>query len=301
MLVFFLKKIQKEKCKFLLAYFSGCAYTRLRYGGSSSVGRAPGCGPGGRGFKSHLSPHKEIPPLSSGVFLFLPPGCGLERGQRSRRWPWPGARARMSPAPFPCAGKDRHGQLLSFWEEGRSCPWPTAARCDRRPWGLPLQDGGPSLMEATALAASGRAALAKAGPFAYKTSHHGAWRSMVAHLLWEQGVAGSNPVAPTIKRSRGHTTMWCDLFLFCGPWRPCRRAFPQALGKARPIFPVGRSLRACLGRRGRGRAARPPTCKDRQGGCMGRQDRAPHPLSRTGSFAGAAVPTPDSPRRGERV
>ena len=79
-LVFFLKKIQKEKCKFLLAYFSGCAYTRLRYGGSSSVGRAPGCGPGGRGFKSHLSPHKEISPLSSGVFLFLPPGCGLEKG-----------------------------------------------------------------------------------------------------------------------------------------------------------------------------------------------------------------------------
>lgn len=83
MLVFFLKKIQKEKCKFLLAYFSGCAYTRLRYGGSSSVGRAPGCGPGGRGFKSHLSPHKEIPPLSSGVFLFLPPGYGLSVHQRS--------------------------------------------------------------------------------------------------------------------------------------------------------------------------------------------------------------------------
>ena len=74
------KKIQKEKCKFLLAYFSGCAYTRLRYGGSSSVGRAPGCGPGGRGFKSHLSPHKEIPPLSSGVFLFLPPGCRSGKG-----------------------------------------------------------------------------------------------------------------------------------------------------------------------------------------------------------------------------
>ena len=83
MLVFFLKKIKKEKCKFLLAYFSGCAYTRLRYGGSSSVGRAPGCGPGGRGFKSHLSPHKEIPPLSSGVFLFLPPGYGLPVHQRS--------------------------------------------------------------------------------------------------------------------------------------------------------------------------------------------------------------------------
>jgi hypothetical protein len=26
----------------------------------------------------------------------------------------------------------------------------------------------------------------------------GAWRSLVAHLPWAQGVAGSNPVAPTI-------------------------------------------------------------------------------------------------------
>ncbi len=26
----------------------------------------------------------------------------------------------------------------------------------------------------------------------------GEWRSLVAHLLWEQGVAGSNPVSPTI-------------------------------------------------------------------------------------------------------
>ena len=27
----------------------------------------------------------------------------------------------------------------------------------------------------------------------------GAWRSLVAHLLWEQGVGGSNPLAPTIQ------------------------------------------------------------------------------------------------------
>ena len=207
----------------------------------------------------------------------------------------------MSPCSFPVR---REGQAwpAPFWgEEGRPCPQPAPARCGRRPRGLPLQDGDPSLMEATALAASGRAALAKAGPFAYKTSHHGAWRSMVAHLLWEQGVAGSNPVAPTIKRSRGHTTMWCDLFLFLRPMAAMPQGVPAGAWESTSNLSRRSIPAACLGRRGRGRAARSPICKDRQGGGMGRQDRAPHPLSRTGSLAGAAVPTPDSPRREERV
>ena len=26
----------------------------------------------------------------------------------------------------------------------------------------------------------------------------GEWRRLVAHLVWDQGVAGSNPVSPTI-------------------------------------------------------------------------------------------------------
>ena len=33
--------------------------------------------------------------------------------------------------------------------------------------------------------------------------YDGEWRSLVAHLLWEQRVAGSNPVSPTIFRRTG--------------------------------------------------------------------------------------------------
>ena len=94
------------------------------------------------------------------------------------------------------------------------------------------------------------AALAKAGPFAYKTSHHGAWRSMVAHLLWEQGVAGSNPVAPTIhKNRRSAVTSW-PLFVFSAA-KICLREQEQtcsASGQAGPC----RVCPAAAAGRGRG-------------------------------------------------
>ena len=80
------------------------------------------------------------------------------------------------------------------------CPRSSSAWRVREPRGPDPQEAAFPSGQATPLA-SRRAALAKAGPFAYKTSHHGAWRSMVAHLLWEQGVAGSNPVAPTIHKN----------------------------------------------------------------------------------------------------
>src|SRR5215471_12712591 len=37
----------------------------------------------------------------------------------------------------------------------------------------------------------------------YTRQDSGVWRSPVAHLLWEQGVGGSNPLTPTIPRLAG--------------------------------------------------------------------------------------------------
>jgi hypothetical protein len=41
-----------------------------------------------------------------------------------------------------------------------------------------------------------KSARAAEGPKPYLSCRHGAWRSLVARLLWEQEVAGSNPAAP---------------------------------------------------------------------------------------------------------
>ena len=105
------------------------------------------------------------------------------------------------------------------------CPRSSSAWRVREVRGPVPQEAAFPSGQATPLA-SRRAALAKAGPFAYKTSHHGAWRSMVAHLLWEQGVAGSNPVAPTIhKNKRSAVTGW-PLFVFSAA-KICLRAQEQ--------------------------------------------------------------------------
>ena len=48
----------------------------------------------------------------------------------------------------------------------------------------------------------------------------GAWRSLEAHLLWEQGVGGSNPLAPTSNiRHSGKVS----LVPFFGPALPAFR------------------------------------------------------------------------------
>ena len=65
-----------------------------------------------------------------------------------------------------------------------------------RPRNLPRSPCGVFSFRFPAARASPGAQLAKPAAFAY-SYRNGAWRSLVAHLLWEQGVAGSNPVAPT--------------------------------------------------------------------------------------------------------
>ena len=46
----------------------------------------------------------------------------------------------------------------------------------------------------------------------------GEWRSPVAHAVWDRGVAGSNPVSPTIRKRLSRagvfsyvSEMWCEL------------------------------------------------------------------------------------------
>jgi hypothetical protein len=64
------------------------------------------------------------------------------------------------------------------------------------------------------------------------------WRSPVAHLLWEQGAAGSNPATPTIpKESRPALEAYGDISRtvwvadsFQGVPRPNARAYPADRG-----------------------------------------------------------------------
>lgn len=61
---------------------------RSGYGGCSSVGRAPGCGPGGRGFKPRHSPHASYGPGLCGSAFFCarcfawPTLCVTNRARR---------------------------------------------------------------------------------------------------------------------------------------------------------------------------------------------------------------------------
>jgi hypothetical protein len=60
------------------------------------------------------------------------------------------------------------------------------------------------------------------------TAPAGAWRSLVAHLLWEQGVAGSNPAAPTIHKMRT-----CEHVMTARIYKPARTAMQSGQAKTK--------------------------------------------------------------------
>jgi hypothetical protein len=48
--------------------------------------------------------------------------------------------------------------------------------------------------------------------FELQSWHGGVWRSLVAHLVWDQGVQGSNPCTPT-KKHQGTAAFICRFSL----------------------------------------------------------------------------------------
>lgn len=61
-------------------------------------------------------------------------------------------------------------------------------------YGIFYADGGSSSRH-SGFAMTGRLRIWPCFP---NRSAVGEWRRLVAHLVWDQGVAGSNPVSPTI-------------------------------------------------------------------------------------------------------
>ena len=71
-------------------------------------------------------------------------------------------------------------------------------------------------------------ALTHLGSLPTFTTDDGAWLSPVEHLLWEQGVAGSNPAAPTNKIKGLRHYRRSPLLRECAP-------FVRHLGEIRAI------------------------------------------------------------------
>ena len=61
------------------------------------------------------------------------------------------------------------------------------------------------------------------------TSYVGVWRSLVAHLVWDQGVQGSNPCTPTIVFKKGNS-------MTCRGYDSRAVKLPQAVKRAATLI-----------------------------------------------------------------
>src|SRR6266542_6460738 len=96
------------------------AILRVR-GGGSSVGRAPGCGPGGRGFESHPPP-SEPGPVAQRIerrtsnpcaeVRLLPGPCRRKSGRFAAMMIFGGS---VSESVAAASGKARHGSEAARW------------------------------------------------------------------------------------------------------------------------------------------------------------------------------------------
>ncbi len=144
------------------------------------------------------------------VRLPKPPGRS-KRGSRARDRVRPGAsnRGEHSKEHWPLEGGDLRGAAsrLDRWRRCRGLGRPFAPASPISPTSLrslrPLRSlsGLSGRPRPARLAAATQLLL-----LPLQIVSGGAWRSLVAHLLWEQTVAGSNPVAPTTSASRPQLT-----------------------------------------------------------------------------------------------
>ena len=166
----------------ILSHASPCALEGVPRRRVEQSGSSLGSYPRGRGFESRPC-HESLISLDA---------ADPERGRRMSDEPslgTPGVRPPSSSISQVNGRRWRSAGPGALPGALRFLPW--AARC----WRVPFSKARPHVSPRFSGVESGQAAQ---GPF-------GAWRSLVARLLWEQKAGGSNPPAPTSSLKPDHS------------------------------------------------------------------------------------------------